>query len=363
MTTDTIGGVWRYSLELARNLEKHNVQVLLATFGPLPTEDQLNEVRELSGTSLYSVPYKLEWMHAPWEDLEKSQRWLLNLTFTLNPDVLHFNSFAFDTNLFQAPSVMVGHSCVLSWWEKVKNEPAPPQWERYAKIVRRGLQSANMVVAPSKFMLKNLQKYYGPLPHTKVIYNASNPTFFHIDEKQKYIFSMGRLWDEAKNIKFLIEAARHLHYPVFIAGDSHNKLDKTLLPPNVTLLGQLNKKQIAGWLSKASVFVMPSLYEPFGLSALEAAFSGCALLLGRIPSAQEIWKDYALYFDPHQPSELISLINKIMADDKFRNKISRKAIIGASVYEPDKMTEEYLSLYQMLKQEKRNEYSVLSTKY
>ena len=38
-----------------------------------------------------------------------------------------------------APVVIVAHSCVLSWWQAVKGESAPPEWERYRDEVRRGI--------------------------------------------------------------------------------------------------------------------------------------------------------------------------------------------------------------------------------
>ena len=43
------------------------------------------------------------------------------------------------------PVLVVGHSCVLSWWEVVKGEPAPHQWSRYAAEVGRGLRAADLV--------------------------------------------------------------------------------------------------------------------------------------------------------------------------------------------------------------------------
>src|SRR5690625_7216151 len=52
--------------------------------------------------------------------------------------------------------------------------------------------------------------------------------------------------------------------------------------------------EVFTWLRQASVFVMPSRYEPFGLSVLEAALSGCALILsdiqiGRASCRESVW--------------------------------------------------------------------------
>ena len=52
---------------------------------------------------------------------------------------------------------------------------------------------------------------------------------------------------------------------------------------------------LARKMAEASIYALPARYEPFGLSALEAALSGCALVLGDIPSLREIWGPAAIY--------------------------------------------------------------------
>lgn len=347
MTTDTIGGVWTYTIDLIKGLEKYNVEVILATMGDPLTSSQLAQVRKLKKVILDSSNYKLEWMPDPWKDLERAQRWLLQLTFTFNPDVIHFNSYAFDARMFNAPVIMVGHSCVLSWWQAVKNEPAPPEWQKYAQLVKTGLHSADVVVAPSHNMMLNLIEFYGEFNRSQVIYNSGDEFFFRAGQKEKIIFCMGRIWDEAKNINLLTKVAAELNYPVFIAGGD-KKGDLQNLSSNVHFLGKLDKKEVARWLSIAAVYVSPSFYEPFGLSVLEAAYSGCALVLGKIDSLHEIWKDNALYCDPNNAEELKDSINKLMSDDLLRQKMSEKALKRSSEFKLAGMAGAYFSLYNSL---------------
>jgi len=345
MTTDTIGGVWTYSMDLIRGLEKYNAQIMLATFGDPLSDSQLSEVRRLPQVTLHTSTYKLEWMNDPWNDLRKAQHWILQLAFSFQPDIIHFNSYAFDGGLFNAPVVMTGHSCVLSWWQAVKNEPAPPEWRTYASVVKKGLQSADMVVAPSYAMMANLIRYYKPGPVMKVIYNAGDSAFFCPGPKEKIIFAMGRLWDEAKNIQLLLKATEYLDYPVFIAGEGHNKLAKEIVAPNVHFLGKLRRQEVAAWLSKAAIYVLPTLYEPFGLSALEAAYAGCALVLGRITSLQEIWRGDALYCDPHDPRSLSNQINQLMEDGDLLQKYAHMALNRSKNYQLSTMAAEYYRTY------------------
>ena len=46
----------------------------------------------------------------------------------------------------------------------------------------------------------------------------------------------------------------------------------------------LSGEDIRPWFARAGIYALPAVYEPFGLSVLEAALSGCALVLGDIPS-------------------------------------------------------------------------------
>src|SRR5690625_7727981 len=71
MTTDTVGGVWNYSLELCRALIPHHVDVHLISLGKDPSAGQIREVKRLENTTLYPYPFKQEWMKKSTEDIDK----------------------------------------------------------------------------------------------------------------------------------------------------------------------------------------------------------------------------------------------------------------------------------------------------
>jgi glycosyltransferase involved in cell wall biosynthesis len=345
MTTDTIGGVWTFTVDLVKALKPFHLEILLASLGYPPSTSQKEQLNKIPYVELRSRSCKLEWMDNPWEDIEKGKSWIIELANDFKPDIVHLNSYTFNPDLFNAPSLVTGHSCVSSWWQSVKEESLPGSWRPYFETVKNTLQSAAIVTAPSKYMLDFLLKLYGPLKKAKVIYNAGHPDFFWSDqEKRNIIFSMGRIWDEAKNMKLLIEAARSINSPVIIAGDK-NKKNQDNLPNNILFTGQLSKKSIASWLAKAAVFVMPSLYEPFGLAALEAAYSNCALLLSDIPSLREIWEDSALFFNPRNAGDLSNKLLQLTSNDYLRKQFSSKALSRSKQFRPDRMANQYYSLY------------------
>jgi hypothetical protein len=191
MTADSIGGVWACAVELSRALHRHDIHVLLATMGAALSEDQREEVRRLSNVEVCARPYKLEWMDDPWDEVDAAGEWLLGLEQKFNPDLIHLNGHTHAALDWQAPSLVVGHSCVLSWWRAVKKEAAPARWHEYENRVGRGLKKADLVVAPTHTMLRALEFHYGPLKATKVIPNGRHPGGFAVGRKEKFILAPG----------------------------------------------------------------------------------------------------------------------------------------------------------------------------
>src|SRR5882757_5591168 len=79
MTTDTVGGVWSFTLDLAEALAAHGVQVIAAALGGRPSSDQRAAAERISNLQLFTSDFKLDWMDDPWRDVAASGRWLLEL--------------------------------------------------------------------------------------------------------------------------------------------------------------------------------------------------------------------------------------------------------------------------------------------
>src|SRR3954447_24882545 len=107
MTTDTVGGVWNYCLELAGALEPYGVDVALATMGEPLSAEQRRDVAALARVELFESSYRLEWMPEPWDDVAAAGRWLLDLEHRLRPDVIHLNGYAHGALPWSTPALVV----------------------------------------------------------------------------------------------------------------------------------------------------------------------------------------------------------------------------------------------------------------
>ena len=352
LTADTAGGVWTYSIELARALQAEGIGVTLATLGPAPSTDQRDEASTL-GVRLHSRTCRLPWMPEPWDDLAAAGEWLLELAVTEQADLVHLSEPVLASLPWPVPTVAVGHSCVLSWWEAVLGEAAPASWGRYREAMRRGLAQAAVVVAPSRAMLAALRTHYGVVGG-EVVPNGRSPERFPPGTKEPFAITATRLWDAAKNAATLDAAAAGLPWPVYAAGDP--------MPPrggeetccgHLRVLGRLAGDELASWLAHASIFALPARYEPFGLSALEGALAGCALVLGDIPSLRERWDGAAIFVPPEDGTTLRAALTELIADPSLRQLFAMRARRRALGFSARRMALNYLEIYGRLLRESR----------
>jgi glycogen(starch) synthase len=338
MTADAVGGVWTYATELTLSLPE--VEFTLATMGPRASAGQRADLAP--NVRLVESDYKLEWQDDPWDDVLRAGDWLLELEEKLQPDVVHLNGFSHAAWNFAAPKLVVGHSCVLSWWRAVRNEPAPAEWSNYGEFVGRGLANADLVVAPSAAMLAALDENYHLRVPRRLIYNGRRfwPATGHAHRAS--VFAAGRLWDDAKNLRAVVEAAPMIDWPVHIAGDGG--ADST----NVTHLGRLERNEMARAYGASAIYLFPALYEPFGLSVLEAALSGCALILGDIPSLREIWRDAAVFVDPRNPPNIARTVNEVITNPAMRHELGQRAQKRALDFTVERMASAYRETYHEL---------------
>lgn len=348
MTTDAVGGVWHYALELCRGLREHDIDVVLATMGPRPNAEQREAAQRLELT-LCESDYRLEWMDTPWADVARAGDWLLELESRHAPDLIHLNGYAHAALPFHAPKLVVAHSCVCSWWRAVRGEDAPPCWDRYREAVTAGLHSADFIVTPTQAMLDALRHHYSFAVPARVIPNGRAPSEFpRPAEKEPFVLNVGRLWDEAKNAATLAAIASDLPWPVRVAGDLSGPDGRPRTFANVESLGRCASPELARIYARAAIYALPARYEPFGLSVLEAALSGCALVLGDLPSLRELWHDTALFVPPDDSRALHRALATLIAAPAQRQRLAALSHVRAHRFTAARLVSRYLNTYRDL---------------
>jgi glycosyltransferase involved in cell wall biosynthesis len=345
MTADAVGGVWVYALALARRLAEAGCRVTIVTLGPPPTGPRCQEAHALPASAeLIVTDLDLEWRDPEGRDTARAQSELLGLADRLGPDLVHINGYREAAIPWQCPSVVVAHSCVMSWWEAVRREPpGEPCWLVYAEAVRAGLNRASTWAAPTQAFRHCIEKIYRPKTPGVVIPNGIDFPAQPAIAKEPFILASGRIWDSGKNLAALTKIASRLPWPVCIAGAGMP--DDAATSPNVRWLGEIDHAELQDWMLRAAIYAAPACYEPFGLGILEAARAGCALALSDIKTLRELWDGAALHIPAGEPELLRKALADLCADDRARRDLQRAAVNRASTYSLDRMLHAYTKLY------------------
>lgn len=345
MTADAVGGVWTYANALCQCLDERGIHVTLAVMGPRPSRSQMAAFAPLRNVEVLTGEFALEWMDDPWHDIARAGHWLLSLETQVAPDVVHLNGYAHAALPFHAPTLVVAHSCVSSWWQAVHGVDAPPRFAAYRAAVKRGLAMAAAVVSPSRFMQEAIATHYARRSRSLVIPNGLPGDRFAPGPKQNIVLSAGRLWDHAKNVAAVDAVAPSLPWPVRIAGPSVAPTGQVHVPDHARTLGSLSTRMLAREMASASIFALPARYEPFGLTILEAALSGCALVVGDIPSLRELWDGAATFVPPDDHAALREALVRLIDDAEMRAHAMALARARARAYTAERMTAAYVDVY------------------
>ncbi|MBV9175150.1 MAG: glycosyltransferase family 4 protein [Chloroflexi bacterium] len=341
ITTDLLGGVWDFSVTLARALRlRHAAQVTLLALGE-PSAAQRVEARN-AGVSLLAEPLKLEWMQDSDADVTATRTRVQRLAREIGADLVHANQFAAACIDVDVPVVLTLHSDVLSWrrWT-LGASGVPPEWSSYASLVREAIQRADTVTAVSKFLADQMSELYGCSKRIEVVYNGWPPPPSASTARQRLTLLAGRAWDAAKNIGLAAQAACG---DVYLAGDTrHPDGGQAGVPEPLQPLGFLQRAELEEWLRRAAIYLSPAKYDPFGFLPLQAALHGCALLLSDIPSYREVWGDAAVFFRSGDADDLRRQWQRLLDEPSAMAMRARERALAH--YTADTTADAYARLY------------------
>ncbi len=139
-----------------------------------------------------------------------------------------------------------------------------------------------------------------------------------------------------KNIERLIEAfakliIKHPNLSLLVVGKKGWLYEGILEAPkkfgikeSVRFIDFVQDQELPSLYKNAKCFVLPSLYEGFGLPVLEAMKYGCPVVTSNVSSLPEAGGDAALYVDPQNVNDIAEKIDKVLSDPKLREEMVKK---------------------------------------
>lgn len=245
-----------------------------------------------------------------------------------------------------------------------------------AKLMAR---KADAIIAVSNSIKRDIEKFLkvedGKI---SVVYSGLDKRFFEESEKnvskmlgkyditKKYILFLGTL-EPSKNIARLLEAfskfksaqkqknSGKFEYQLVLAGkrgwlsQEYLHMIKDLgLVKDVVFTGYVIGDELVPLFKGAEFFVMPSLYEGFGMTALEAFATKTPAILGEVSSLPELAGDAALFVNPLAVSEITDAITKLANDNELREEYRNKGAQQAKKFDWDETAKNTLRVYKEL---------------
>lgn len=170
-------------------------------------------------------------------------------------------------------------------------------------------------------------------------------------ESKPVIICVGRLMSE-KNQECLIRAIKDLDVILYIVGDGiqYNELIELTedlgIQKKVKFLRSIPHEKIYRYYASANIFALPIKYGGFAIPSLEAAASGLPVILPKqkFDLNPDIIKDFALLVE-NRPESFKEAIQKVLTDEKFREKMIKDGFKVIKKINSDIMEEKEKDLY------------------
>jgi len=198
------------------------------------------------------------------------------------------------------------------------------------------IRNSDLLLTVSVFMQKEINKRYKR--KAKVIHNAPSLTENQnrvVRENQRILY-VGRL-SEQKGVRYLIYSVPNIleRFPsakLVISGEGHlrkplERFAESLgIEKSVVFLGFVSKKRLTEEYQKATLFISPSLFEPFGITLLDAALLGVPIVATQHTGALEIFSRGSVEITaPQDSKELSKKIIHLLTNRRRREKMAELA--------------------------------------
>lgn len=239
--------------------------------------------------------------------------------------------------------------------------------EGYTSLEASQAKFANSSIAISEDMVGKILQNHGYKPNFLPIgvdagrfnlsIDGSNERSKYLDGYEKLIITVGRL-EPRKDYPTLLAAVKIIKqknypYKYLIVGDGidREKIGQSIelldLTDEVVMLGPVSEDLKAKLYRACDLFVLPTLYEGFGIVFIEAMASGLPVVSTRVGAVPEVVGRAGLLVEPKNPEKLAEAVIKVLEDAGIYSKLRQEAIYISGNYNWDKLVMKYEDAYRV----------------
>ena len=227
----------------------------------------------------------------------------------------------------------------------------PNDW--FINIEREGMEKADRVIAVSHFTKGVIVDKYGINPDKiSVVHNAVYP--IGEGEKQEIVLFLGRLTIQ-KGAEFFLRAAKKvLEYEPdsrFVVAGTGDMLPRLInqavdmgISSKVIFTGLLTEEEVRHIYRISNVYVMPSVSEPFGITALEAVSAGTPTIASKTAGFSEAFQN-CLRVDFWDTDEMANKIISLLRYDPLHKTLATEGKRELDLFTWDRVAEKTIDVY------------------
>lgn len=289
--------------------------------------------------------------------------------YRLRPNLVHFTMTPMEPVFYFGKRVTTTHDLTMLRFTRPGRLPLPVHWLRmagYRWLFWSSHRASKAIIVPTEYVREDLARLH-PFTANKTVvtYEASEPPVSAKAEplagiRKPFIMHVGSPFPH-KNIEHLVDAfellkADHPDLQLVLAGKKEfyfdqlirEKISSSKFKKDIIIPGFISDAQLKWLYQNTACYVLPSLSEGFGLPGLEAMAHGAPVASSSATCLPEVYGDAVSYFDPLDIHNMAVVIDKILIDSTYANKLRTLGEKRLNLFSWKKMAKQTFDVYRSI---------------
>ena len=363
------GGIGRYTRELVHALTAVDQANEYRFFSAnIKAESPVqNSIPQGENCSYHPAPLNERWLYRVWyrAQLPIPVQWVVGKL-----DLFHSPDFVLPPTSGNIPTLLTVHDISFAFFPDVYPEKLVSYLNQ---VVPRSVKKATHILADSQATKDDLIEVWNtPSDKITVLYSGADERFQPVTDAAKitavrqkynlgdtpYILSVGTV-QPRKNYQMLIRAfapiaKTHPHNLIISGGkgwlydEMMAEIERQGLNGRVHFIGFVDDADLPTLYSDATLYVMPSIYEGFGIPVLEAMGCGVPVISSNASSLPEVAGDTAVLIPPDDQAAWTTAIQELLDNPAKRDTLKKGGFAQAQTFSWQKSAQQLIGIYENL---------------